>query len=307
MDKRLLSVVVEEKGSVALITALGLVVFLGMLAFVSDIGILYLHKTRLANAVDSAVMAGAQELPDSAWQAQQVAKSYGLDNGLEENQAQVQVDTDARGLSVTAKRSVSLFFAQVIGINQGTVQATASAKVGVITGVTGVAPLAVEQQDFVFGQEYTLKEGHGMYGWFGPLSLAGNGNSRYEANLKYGYQGEIKIGDTLPTETGNMSGGTRRGIEYRMSQCPHGGVHNNPDEVRDCPMILIIPVIAAVPDSLGQPKMVKVVGFAAFLPQEVGGNGNESIIKGTFIRAVIPGDISFGQTDYGVRGVKLTH
>lgn len=307
MNKHILDLFTEEKASIAVMTAIGLVVFLGMLAMVGDIGILYLHKTRLANAVDSAVMAGAQELPDNAWQARQVAESYGVNNGLDLDQTQVQVDSDAKGLAVTATRKVNFFFAQVLGFNQGSVRATAKAKIGVVTTAQGVAPLAIEQQDFVFGQEYTLKEGHGMYGWFGPLSLDGSGNSRYEANLKYGYPEIIKVGDILPTETGNMSGGTRRGIEYRMSQCPHGGVHNNPDEVRDCPMILIIPVIAAVPDNAGQPRSVKVVGFAAFLPSEVGGNGNESIIKGTFIRTVIPGDISFGQTDYGVRGVKLTN
>lgn len=297
----------EEKGSAVVIIAVGMVFFLGMLALVSDVGLLYLNKSKLANAVDAAVMAGAQELPEGIAEAQQEATNYGVENGLEQNQAQVQVEADGGGIRVEATRQVNLFFAKILGFATGTVRAEAQAKVGMVTAAKGVAPLAIEEQDFVYGQEYTLKEGHGVYGWFGPLSLGSGGNNAYEENLKKGYPQVIKVGEVLPTETGNMSGGTRRGIEYRIANCPHGGIHTNPEAVRDCPMVLILPVIASVPDSMGQPKNVQVVGFAAFLPSEVGGNGKESIIKGTFIRTVISGELSYGQTDYGVRAVKLTH
>lgn len=43
-----------------------------------------------------------------------------------------------------------------------------------------------------------------------------------------------------------------------------------------------IPVVEIVPD-----KKVKVVGFASFLLEEIGGNGNESYIKATYA----PGNI----------------
>ena len=82
-----------------------------------------------------------------------------------------------------------------------------------MVAVNGAVPW-VQEHNFQFGEQYTLKVGAGdtdilneevSPGWFGALALEGPGAKLYEDNLTYGFNGELKIGDILDVQTGNIS------------------------------------------------------------------------------------------------------
>ncbi|MHB8171480.1 MAG: TadE/TadG family type IV pilus assembly protein [Thermincolia bacterium] len=295
----------EEKGSIIVLVALGMVVLLSFAAMVTDVGLLYLNRTKLANAIDAATLAGIQELPQNPDKAKLVARDYASRNGADPNQLNITIAPDNQSIKVESTRAVNLVFAKAFGFSTGEVAVGAEAKVGPITAIKGAAPLSIVEQQFETNKLYVLKYGEGN-GWFGPLSLGGNGASRYRDNLKTGYQGELKVGMMVDTQTGNMSGPTRDGIEYRINNCPHTPRCTVDTYHRDCSMVMYIPVIRA-PSGSGQVKQVEVVGFAAFLVIEVPGSGNNSVIKGYFINTVLPGEIDFSKTGFGLSGVKLIH
>ena len=261
--KRLLK---EEQGSTLVMVALGMVALMGATAMVTDVGLIYLEKTKLTNALDAAVLAGAQELPGQPAKARDVAVEYATLNGVDPSQLKVTVSPDNQSMSVEAKRNVNMFFARVLGFNSKEVSALAKASVGSINGMVGVIPLALEEQPLVFGKEYTLKTGDGKRGWFGPVALGGNGANVYRTNLENGYSSYLKMGDTIDTEPGNMTGPTVQGLEYRINQDPHYPKCTPASYQRSCPRVVYIPIVSS--PTKGGRSTVTVKGFAAFLLTE---------------------------------------
>ncbi len=308
----------DEKGTALVLVALALVGLLGCVALVTDVGLLYSHRARLVNAADAAALAGVQELPDCPDAARAVARDYAEANGVPPDQLEIEVAADNSSLTVKPRRSVQLFFARVLGISSQEVKAAATAAVAPLSGAFGVVPFGIEEQELILGQEYVLKEGAGnggaeegedgrMHGWYGALdpdSRSSGGASDYRERVKYGYQGMLRVGDLVLTEAGNMSGPTADGVEYRISQCTEGCTFEN--FRRDCPRLVVVPVVRVVEEEEGHPKRVEVRGFAAFFLEGVEGQGNENSVIGRFLRTVYPGEMQAG-ADYGLYAVKLTH
>ncbi|MEA1961386.1 MAG: Tad domain-containing protein [Bacillota bacterium] len=299
----------NQKGTVLVLLVLAMSALAGFTALVTDTGAVYLQRMRLSNALDSAVLAGIQELPDNTQGALEMAAAYAQQNGGNVSEFSFTVDTDNNSISGHANRQIGLFFARALGFNSTIVQAEASARLAPITSTGGVVPFGVLEDDFTFGEETVMKEGIGdgpYRGWFGALRLGGNGAHVYRDNIKYGYPGEVSIGDVIPIEPGNMSGPTRVGIDYRIGQCNHYPRCTIYSYVNGCPRILIVPIVN-VQDitSEGHPDSVRVVGFAAFLVQDCVGNGNENYVRGYFIRYVIPGSTGDSGADYGLYGAQL--
>ncbi len=194
-----------------------------------------------------------------------------------------------------------------MGFQTADLSAHARARIASISAATGIVPFGILEQELHFGQQMILKEGggDGDTGWFNALSLGGNGASTYLDSIKYGYPEEIEIGQTVPTESGNMSGPTREGIEYRNSLCHHDPHCSLDSYVEGCPRILLIPVIRIADIDQGNVSFVDVVGFAAFLVDQYVGNGHENEVRGSFIKYVIPGTTSENAGDFGLYGSKL--
>lgn len=297
----MLKILRNEQGSVVVLAALAVVVMMGFGAIAVDVGNLYLNKTRVANVADAAALAGVQDLPGDTAQAVATARSYAAQNGNGNDIVQPVVVADNNGnntkLKVTVIRNVPYYFARVFGItpaNQN-VSATSTAKISPITATAGIVPWGIVKQSFVFGQTYQLKEGagSGYNGNYGALALGGNGANTYRDNIKYGYSGQINVGDWLTTEPGNMSGPTSQGVDYRISQDP-GATFQTVQ--KDSARIVIVPVIDDLSgNGLSQ---VQVVGFAAFFLEGVGGQGNNNYVYGEFMQMVTPGQI-YKNESYG--------
>ncbi|NPV90007.1 MAG: hypothetical protein HPY50_04435 [Firmicutes bacterium] len=308
---RLRSITRSENGNALAIVGLALVVLLGSAALVTDGGYLYLTKQRMVNAVDSAALAAGQELPDRASTAQAVAYSYAEDNGCPASEVAVNISEDHREVRVTATREVPLFFARVLGLVSSQVGAQATARIDPVSAVEGVAPLSISDQTLTFGIAYQLKDSpgdisdpdHGS-GWLGPISLGGNGANVYRFNLMYGYDGTLKTGDLINTETGNMSGPTTQSIAYRIDQCSHTPSCTVDHFAPDCPRILLVPVVEPIVEG-NQVKRVRILGFSSFLIDSYVESGNENYVKGYFVKRVVSGATTTGAADYGLYGVHL--
>ncbi|HAA89853.1 MAG TPA: hypothetical protein DCE07_04665 [Peptococcaceae bacterium] len=317
MPNFLIRLLRNNEGTAVVLFALALTGLLGSVALVTDVGLLYSHRAQLVNAADAAALAGAQELPGDPDAAREVAKEYLEANGVAAEQADIEVSPDDRSLTVRACSRVELLFARVLGFLEKEVTAAATATVGPLSAVSGAVPFGIEEQELVYGEEYVLKEGAGnggaergedgrYHGWYGALDLdehQGGGARDYEERVKYGYEGMLHVGDVVFIEPGNMSGPTTRGIEYRIDQCQHGCSFD--DFRRDCPRLVIVPVIRIVEWRDNRPWCAQIQGFAAFFLEGVEGQGTDNNVVGRFVRTVCPGEVGAGG-DFGVYTVRLT-
>jgi len=297
----------EQKGAVAIILAFLMAALAGFSALALDLGGVYLEKYALTNIVDSAALAGAQEIPADFFEAKQKAEEYALLNGAKNEELTITTDSDSNTITVLAERTVSFYFAKILGFARTQITARAVAGVGTLGKVNGIVPFGIQEQQLEFGKLYDLKVSAPPTlgaGNFGALALGGNGSNRFRDNIKYGYQEWVEIGDVLPTESGNMSGPTMQGVNYRISEENHFPC--TPDNFRrDCPRLVTVPVYEPIGDE-NHIKEVRIKGFAAFLLDEVSGQGNESYIKGYFVQTIVPGISDQTAGNYGLQAVKLS-
>lgn len=292
----------EQKGAVAVLMVAALATLMGLSAIVVDVGYLYVNRAQLVSVADSSALAGVQDLPGDAADAVSSANTYAAKNGQAGDHVTASVGANSQSLTVQATRQVKLLFARIFGIPTSQVSASATAAVQPISAATGVVPFGIVWQNFLYGQSYTLKEGagSGYHGNYSALALGGNGANNYRDNIKYGYDGKLKIGDWISTEPGNMSGPTSKGVDYRVDLDRYATFET---VKRNSGRIVTVPVIAALSGN-GRSE-VQIVGFAAFFLEGVGGQGNNNVVSGKFMQMVMPGDTVSSGSGYGLYGIKL--
>lgn len=298
----------EENGQVMALVAVLMSVLLGMTALTLDIGRVQWTKASLQNAADASALAGAQGLLND--NAEDTAIDYAELNGIPDTDISVNpTNNDPTKCEVVCTRNVTYTFARVLGFTDADVSARAVAGISSVNSVSGGAlPLGVEQQDFVYGQTYQLKEnaGAGQYhGNFGCLALGDkNGANRYRDNLKYGYDGTLTVGDKVDTEPGNMAGPTVDGMNYRINQDPTATYTT---VQKGSPRLGVVPVVDTM-DVNGR-KEVTIVGFAVFFLESANtegkGNNAKAAIYGKFMEMVVGNSTGGGGTSYGAYKVQL--
>ncbi|WP_407709796.1 pilus assembly protein TadG-related protein [Arthrobacter nitrophenolicus] len=167
-----------EKGAVSVIVALLLVTLLGFTAIAVDVGVIYSERAQLQSGADASAIALAQKCARDATDAQcsttstlagSLANQNALD-GMSKVQS-IQLDKTARTVSVTTSaketggkdNSVSLFFANAIGIPSKEVGARSSAAWGSPKAGRTAFPLAFsicQVKDNIGGALQLLQE-HG--------------------------------------------------------------------------------------------------------------------------------------------------
>ncbi len=302
----------SEKGAVTILIACMMTVLIGFCALVTDVGLVFFNRAKMINAMDSAVLAGVQELPDQE-SALNIAEAYAQNNGLLTTEYSFQVSEENKTISGNANREVSLLFAKALGYASRSLTVAAKAKIAPVSAVRGAVPFGVLENDFSIGQEVVLKEGtsNNLYpGWFGALRLGGSGADIYRDNIMYGYPEEIVIDDVagieVDLESGNMSGPTMEGINNRIDQCNHVPPCTINSYVEGCSRILIVPIInIEATNPAGRPSDVRIIGFAAFFVEEYIGSGVNNEVRGRFINYVIPGKTHEGIGDFGLYTAEL--
>jgi Flp pilus assembly protein TadG len=119
----------NQKGSVMIVVALGLAVFMGFAALSIDLGTAYVTKSNLQKAADAAALAGAQLLPNST-NARNNAFNYAAKNGVTSSETTVSTpyQGDATKVEVICTRTVNYTFARVLGLQNVQVHARAVAQ-----------------------------------------------------------------------------------------------------------------------------------------------------------------------------------
>lgn len=299
------SLLKSRNGTTFVFFALILTVIVGFAALAVDIGVIAFEKSKLVNTVDSSALAGAQELVTDIYNTRNVVNSYITKNNSGLKETKIVIDESARSVEVTCSKTVKNYFANIFGNDSQDVIATAQAKVENISALSGCRPIAVVKQTFVYGDIYVLKEGasDGYSGNYAGIALGGGGASVYEDNLLNGYSGTIRVGDTIPTETGVIAKKTSDSIETLILRCNHTPLCNHTYYNKNCSRIIFIPVVDTL--YVNGKKHVKVLGFATFFLEGAVNSGGHTDIIGRFITYHADGETSTAVNDYGTYGIKL--
>ena len=332
-----------EAGQVLVMFVLFIPILLGMVAMAVDIGGFASHRTELQQSADAIAMAAVQELPDEA-AAQDVADQWALRNDIDPDDMTVTISGLASGdtpkVTVEIDREHDFVFARVFGVESAQVTARAAATSGSYGGGGYIVPWAVPQALLDAsdnGELITMKyDANGVdTGNFGAIRLDGSDSEYYEQAVMYGSTSTVcsvyvsgcdasdcpgaSCAETAPEcdgslcrpKTGNMTGPTRDGVDYRMdntdASCDtfdetftlSGGSYRldagcNPftDGGSGSLRVIIIPII----DDFGNGSSddVEIQGFALMYLEGYDNGacqGNSCEIKGRFIKnnVTIPG------------------
>lgn len=317
----------NKNGMVMIVVALSMVVLFGFAAISIDVGWMIHHKSELQNSADAAALAGVAELPDKTG-AKAVAEDYMLDNELGDDRSSITVtrsgdrtevnsggdgsfyfDTTFQGqnmIIVTAYKPIDYFFAKIFGNSGGTVSVKSAAVIAPLRSVFGgLRPFGVVKDTWVPNEQVVLKTGspNGESGNYYALALDGTGGNIYKNTIINGSENTFAIGDYVYTETGDMVGPTKQGVENLMDQCNHRPECTSTSYVEGCPRLILVPLVNTM-DVNGR-KEIMIVGFAQFFLEDYKNAGGHTEITGRFIKEVAPGEADQDIEDNGAMGVKL--
>ncbi|GAC1489885.1 MAG: hypothetical protein NVS2B15_08050 [Pseudarthrobacter sp.] len=306
----------SERGAVAVIVALMMVVLIGFGALALDVGMLYAQKTQLQNGADAAALAIAQDCakrgpalcqPAAAATAVQLAKAN-TNSGMADAPAPtfpaagtVVVTTaasDANGSGMT------LWLANIFGIPRADVVTSSKAMWGGPSGVTTAVPVTFSECQFDLSGTTQLLTLHGTttcvsdspsgqvipggFGWLTPDSSSVCGSTVTIANPAV----SSKNGDSMPN-------GTVCKPAFTSLQG----------------QTVLLPVF----DTVSASGDFHIKGFAAFqilgynFPSQSWNNtgtvkctGNCTGIIGKFVRFVTLSSLQLGGADLGAQSVKLS-
>jgi len=143
----------DEEGAVVMIVAICMIVLLGMLVLVVDLGRVVAVRRDMVNASDSAVLAAAQTCARGGGSG---AARTAADTLIDENTTNLNPttmtgfnapecdsldNTDLKFVTVTSQTRVDYFFAQIFGLESTKVNTAAEAAWGPAIGVSNPAPL----------------------------------------------------------------------------------------------------------------------------------------------------------------------
>lgn len=301
---RLRDIIHKQQGSSIVLVGLAMAGLMAMAGLVVDMGGVYVAQTQLQKAANAAALSGAQELTYNETAVRNIVSEVLTQHGESGSLIEQQVEME-RKVFVRLQRQVTLVFSGLFGWDEVPVKARATAVIESMGRATGVAPLGIDDSiPLIIGQEYSLKvdETGVDTGNFGILALGGSGSSTYEMNLKYGYQNEIKVGSIIDTQTGNVVGKTKIGVQERINNCPYpvGETHH-----RDCERVILIPVYTPYNVESNQVKQVKITGFAYFYisaPMD----DHDKTIRGFFFKRAGTGFNEPNVSNNGAYAIRLT-
>jgi Flp pilus assembly protein TadG len=251
----------RSKGQMLVLFTIVLPVLLGVMALGADFSIIYFNWSMVQKAADAAALAGASQLNGQVGSAATVqpavvnyVNGYACLNGVTDasnssaalcpspsTKSPGFVDkivftnvTDTQ-VSVGIKRSVPYFFGKMIGLQEASVAATATAAIkppGTIPG--GLFPVGLQcdspcslanlkpgsTNGVTFGQKFVGAIGaSGNWQWVDVGQ--GNGASGLGAVLQSGSSGSFSIGMTIGSSPGNKanSGPAKSGLASRLASC----------------------------------------------------------------------------------------
>lgn len=292
----------KEDGTVAVVVALFMVILLGFAALVIDGGKIYLEKSMLQKALDSAVLAGAQGLRTSELEAISIAKTTSQKTNFPITESNLTVTTNS--IKAVKEVQVEMTFAKVLGIQTAKVRAKATAIGGPIVKANGIVPIAVERSQIPHATDLKCKEKKHSPGNCGFLDFDTSGAKGLAEIIKSG--SSVSFNDVYKTEPGTKNA---KPIEEAFTHLIESDLDKphcqSPETANDtCRRVMLLPIIDSW-DGVNGKDEVKVVGLAAYWLISGPGKGDNGI-KGEFMKLITSGEIGTGTgSEYNLFGVKL--
>ncbi len=293
----------RERGSTSVLVVFMMVILLSGVGVAIDVGAVIIQRTSLSNALDYAALAGAQELPNSVTDAKNVATQYLTENSINPEDVEIIIGQDLKSIELKGKRSVDYLFLRILGLTTTDVQASAKVILGATSSVKGgIRPFAVEDFPYTYGTLITLKQegGDGYHGNYGVVALGGTGSSVYEENALYGYKGEVKVGDEIDTEPGNMAN-----VSNQLKNYINNIYDTFENHSRNSDRLWTVPLVDSLEEN-GR-GTVLVTGFAQVYVEDIQKKSGKIEINARFVKFVVNGDIDVTLADRGTYGVKLVN
>lgn len=297
----------DTRGQAAVLTVLFLVGLVGMAALVLDVGSWFRASRASQAEVDSAALAGAQNLPDDPGTATNAAITYANKNGGGVAGADVTITsgiTSNDTITVKVKKTSSSFFARIFGMNSADVATHATARTDGIAAARYVAPITVpiSHADLsgsgcpCFGDATQLDLGKaGAPGAFHLINLdgsfGGTGQTILSDWIMNGYDKDLPLGGYF-SDTGAKwnSSEVQSSLQDRIGSD------------------LLFPVYDSIQGD-GSNAQYHVIGWAAFYLTGIDARGSAGTLFGHFDRVIWQGlqavTSDGGGPDFGVRTVQL--
>lgn len=311
----------NEDGNIAVITALLVSVFFGLLALVVDIGYFYEGRRQLQTAADAAALAAMSNNIKGHNEAQikDTAKVYAEKNDFGSDDKLYISNTEITDeyVKVAVKKKLNTFFAFIgAGPSEKTISAQAKAKKVYLTGVTNVVPLGIVKQEFSYGESYSLWSSDSpTSGNFGALdftlitksSVDGikNADDLYVYYLKNSYDEDYITTKTsnIQSITGNKSKITGDALNTRISECSKSFADWSLTKDIGCKRLLTVLIINSIPSGS---KKVTIVSFGLFFLENIESKGSDLSITGRFVEYTKPGRSQDGNPgDPSILSVRL--
>lgn len=346
----------DEEGSVLAFITISMMVLLSFSVGVMDIGQMFQTRRLLQNAVDGAALAGAAELAVTASQgaALDAALDYAQRNGVYESTSDSVYPRvtsvgpySMNAVEVSATRHLNLLVAGLLNNGVGEVGVQATAVIAPVLPTADLWPWGVPQSEISKGTLIAIKVGSpppnpGNFDAMDFPPVGGGANSYLDAiEFGYGAGADDFISPTLPwdvpTQTGNIVGKTKEGVDYLVDLASSSGQDNilspwnTPDDACTwpgaptspsdpsvppptnwvgnasiCYRIGVVPILESL-DVSGK-KRVTVVDYGAFyLIGRTDGAGGKINVWGYFLEkaTVSGGRTRWGAPLTGLIGVRL--
>lgn len=314
--KNILKMLNGQRGNIIILVALSMVILIGLSAIVIDGGRMYSEKSNLQKAVDAAAIAGAQLLPQDSVNAGTVAEQIALANISDANVTiNVEITDNNSAIRVTALSNVQFALAKVLNAADTDIKAAAKVIVFPLSSYQGrgIVPFGIDLTKYSDidemnqGDLVQLKWGDSESGNFGPLNIDGSGANNYRNTLINGSEREIKVGDIIDTETGNMAGPTEDlNIRFENDNWHQGeDVLTHVSNHESCPRIVLVPIYQPLEDNDRQVKQVEITGFASIFITEIRSTGNDKGVDGVYLERTYSGAGSSLQQNFGTYGYIL--
>ena len=303
----------NEDGQAFVLMVLALAVMMGMSVLVLDVGAWFRTDRRLQATADAAALAGAQELPKSASNAQSKAMQYANQNGGNVLAANIQVSSTYNPndtITVKAQKDTPGVFSKLLGVNSTNIERSAKARVDSPLKAKYVAPMVVYcGHDLIqncdgngsptFGESTELKfDKMGAPGAFGMLNLAGGqgtpGTSEEAEWILRGFDQYLDVNKNYRSDPGAKfsSDQVQDALDHRMNK-------GTP---------LLFPVFKTL-EGEGQNAEYYIIGWIGFRITSYTVDGNNAVLTGYFTEYIAQGILASSgsgiPTTFGVKSIQL--